>query len=52
MKLVAASPSFGYSMEIKESGPEKVRVDFDSDEDEISVRAEWEDGRLVTEIDE
>ncbi len=51
VKLVAASPAIGYTMEVKENGPDKVRVDFDSDDREISVRAEWKDGRLVTEIE-
>jgi hypothetical protein len=37
-------------MEIEKSGPDEVRVDFESDESEISVRVGWEDGRLDIEV--
>ena len=49
--LAGATPAFGYTMEIKDEGPERVRVDFESGENEISVRIEWEDGQLDIEIE-
>jgi len=48
--LTGATPALGFSMEIEDAGPDKVRVDFDSGDDEISVRIEWKDGRLDIEI--
>ena len=49
--LAGATPAFGYKMEIEDEGPERVRVDFESDENEISVRIEWKDGQLEVEIE-
>jgi hypothetical protein len=37
-------------MEVEDDGPDRVRVDFESDDVEISVRAEWKDGMLEIEI--
>lgn len=48
--LQGASPAFGYSMEIEKTGPDEVRVDFESDDSEISVRVEWENGSLDIEV--
>jgi hypothetical protein len=45
-----ASPAFGYVMEVEDEGPDLVRVDFESDDEEISVRVEWKDGALDIEI--
>lgn len=39
-------------MEIEDAGPDKVRVDFDSGDNEISVRIEWKDGQVDIEIDD
>lgn len=46
-----ASPAIGYSAEIEDTGPDKVRVDFEGEDDEVSVRVEWKDGKLDIEID-
>lgn len=48
--LQGASPAFGYSMEVEKTGPDEVRVDFESEGSEISVRVEWENGSLDIEI--
>lgn len=48
--LQGASPAFGYSMEIEKTGPDEVRVDFEADESEVSVRVEWENGGLDIEV--
>jgi hypothetical protein len=45
-----ASPAFGYSMEIEETGPDEVRVDFESEESEVSVRVEWDGDGLDIEV--
>lgn len=49
--LVGASPAIGYSAEIEDSGPDKVRVDFEAEDDEVSVRVEWKDGELDIQIE-
>jgi hypothetical protein len=48
--LQGASPAFGYVMEVEDDGPDQVRVDFESDDVEVSVRVEWKDGMLDIEI--
>lgn len=52
VQLQGASPAFGYSMEIEKIGPDEVRVDFESDNNDISVRVEWENGKLDIEIND
>lgn len=48
--LQGASPAFGYSMEIEKTGPDEVRVDFESDGSDFSVRVKWEGDGLDIEI--
>lgn len=48
--LQGASPAFGYSMEIEKTGPDEVRVDFESDDSDVSVRVEWEGNGLDIEV--
>lgn len=50
VNLAAATPALGFSMEIDDAGPQRVRVEFESDEVKFSIRAEWKDGRLEVEI--
>ena len=50
--LQGASPAFGYSMEIEKTGPDEVRVDFESDDSDVSVRVKWEDGGLDIEVED
>ena len=50
--LVAAVPFAGFSVEAEDSGPDKVRVSFESEHHESSFRAEWEGGELVVDIEE
>ncbi len=49
--LDAATPAIGFSAEIEDTGPENVRVDFEGDDEDFSVRVEWKDGKLDIEID-
>lgn len=46
VSLEGATPAFGYTVEVEDSGPDKVRVDFESEDGDVSVRVEWKDGRL------
>lgn len=48
----SASPAIGYSAEIEDTGPEQVRVDFEGDGHEVSVRVEWVNGMLDIEIED
>ena len=43
---LAAVPSGGFSTEVENTGPDEVRVTFESDDHESEFRAEWEDGEL------
>ena len=50
--LAGSVPSPGFSMEIKEDGPNSVVVEFESDSHESKLHAEVEDGELDIETDE
>ncbi len=50
VKLEAASPVPGFTADVEDSGPPKVRVEFESQENNVDVRAEWRDGNLLIEI--
>jgi len=45
--FVSAIPQSGYSTEIEESGPSRVRVHFESDSHTSEFRAEWEGAELA-----
>ena len=51
VRLVSASPNAGFSVELKNGGPEKVEVEFESATHESKFTARW-DGRLVVSVDE
>ncbi len=40
VELVGAAPNSGFSIEIKESGPDRVEVEFESDDHESKFRAD------------
>lgn len=50
--LDSATPSAGFAVDVKESGPPRVRVEFDDGENEVEYRAEWKEGSLVIDVDE
>jgi len=50
ISLNGAIPSSGFAVEIKDSGPDEVRVEFRTDETEIEVRVECEAGIPDVEI--
>ena len=49
--LSSASPAAGFAAEIKEPGPPDVDVEFESGSAKYRVRARWENGDLVVEVD-
>ncbi|MCB1247553.1 MAG: hypothetical protein KDB69_09830 [Acidimicrobiia bacterium] len=50
--LVGAVPKAGFTVDVEHTGPDEVRVEFESENHESSFRAEWEDGELLIDIDE
>ena len=50
--LAGASPKAGFSMDVENSGPEKVEVEFKSDHHESSFSARFRDGVFTPEIEE
>lgn len=50
--LDGAGPNPGFTMNIDDSGPNEVDVDFRNDEHRSDFNAEWEDGRLEVDTDE
>jgi len=45
------APAAGYTYEIDDAGPPRVRVRFEGGENKVEIRVRWENG-LVTEVDE
>jgi hypothetical protein len=52
VELQAATPASGFSVEIDDSGPTRVRVEFENDDDDIRVEIRWRDGELDISIDD
>lgn len=52
VELVAATPAPGFSVEVDDSGPSRVRVEFESDAADYRVEARWEGGQLTVDVDD
>lgn len=52
VELKAATPAAGFSVEIDDRGPDRVRVEFEGEDDDVRVEVEWEDGELDVSIDD
>jgi len=52
VRLAGASPKPGFTMEVENSGPEKVEVEFHNDDHESQFTGKFEDGRFTPSIDE
>jgi hypothetical protein len=52
VRLAGASPNSGFTMEVEDSGPEKVEVEFHNDGHESKFSGEFEDGEFVPSISE
>ena len=50
LSLVGATPTEGYTVEVKESGPDEVIVDFEGAEADFRVRAFVSAGEVVFEV--
>ena len=50
--LAGASPKSRFSMDVEDSGPRRVEVEFKSDDHESKFSGEFEDGRFVPKIEE
>lgn len=48
----AAVPQSGYSTDVKDKGPGRVRVEFEKDDTHSEFEAEWISGELVITIEE
>lgn len=52
VRLAGASPKAGFSMDVEHSGPEKVEVEFKSENHESHFSGRFEDGVFVPKIEE
>ncbi|MEA3501218.1 MAG: hypothetical protein U9R47_00465 [Actinomycetota bacterium] len=52
VRLAGASPKPGFTMEVENSGPEKVEVEFHSEDHESHFSGKIEDGEFKPSIDE
>jgi hypothetical protein len=52
VELQAATPAAGFSVEVDDSGPTRVRVEFEGDDDDIRVEARWQDGELEVTVED
>ena len=50
--LDAAAPNSGFTMDVKQSGPDEVEVEFRGNDHRSSVEVEWAGGQLVGEVEE
>lgn len=50
VELQAATPASGFEVEIDDAGPDRVRVEFESDDSDVRVEAEWNNGELDVTI--
>jgi hypothetical protein len=51
VRLESVTPSAGFTYEINDSGPDRVRVRFESGDRRVEIEVRWENG-LVTDVDE
>lgn len=52
VELQAATPAPGFVAEVDDSGPPRVRVEFESEVADVRVEVSWADGSLDVDIDE
>jgi hypothetical protein len=52
VELQAATPAPGFAVENDENGPDRVRVEFESNDLEVRVEVRWDNGDLDIRIDE
>jgi len=52
VRLVAAVPNAGFQVEIKETGPDEVKVEYKSNDHISKFEVSWEDGELEFDLEE
>jgi hypothetical protein len=52
VELQAATPASGFSVEIDDSGPDRVRVEFEADDADIRVEVRWQAGELEISVED
>jgi hypothetical protein len=52
VELQAATPASGFSVEIDDNGPDRVRVEFEADDADIRVEVRWRNGELEISIED
>jgi hypothetical protein len=52
VRLESVVPLAGFRYEIDEAGPDEVRVEFEAAALRVEIRIRWENGALVTEVNE
>lgn len=52
VELSGAAPAVGFTMEVDETGPDKVEVRFRSDDHDSRFKGDWNNGELRIDIDE
>ncbi len=52
VRLESATPNPGFSMEIRDTGPDEVRVEFSQVEESYEVRVRWDEGELDIQVSE
>lgn len=51
-ELQAATPAPGFSVEVDDGGPPRVRVEFESEDVDARVEVRWDDGSLDVDVDD
>lgn len=52
VELQAATPAPGFSVEVDDAGPPRVRVEFEGENADVRVEARWDDGSLDIDVDD
>lgn len=52
VELQAATPAPGFSVEVDDAGPPRVRVEFESANADVRVEARWDDGSLDIDVND
>jgi len=52
VELDGAAPAMGFTLEIEDNGPDRVKVRFRSDDHDSRLEARWRGGDLVVDIED
>jgi hypothetical protein len=51
VRLESVVPAPGFAYEVKDDGPQRVEVEFESGDSKYKLRAEWTSNGFVTEVE-